>query len=83
MLPDLGVVDFGQYIAGPFAAVLLADQHLHISLVETIEHVGDMTMPGDHAPVVLASIGMADRLDALLRAGAITMTHVPASPSPA
>jgi crotonobetainyl-CoA:carnitine CoA-transferase CaiB-like acyl-CoA transferase len=37
--------------------------------------------PGDDAPAILASIGMAPRLDALMQAGAITMTHAPASPS--
>jgi hypothetical protein len=35
--------------------------------------------PGDDAPAVLASVGMADQLDALLQAGAIVMTHVPES----
>ena len=65
-----------------------------LSLTQTIEGLGEMTMPGvaarmsrtplrvgapvhpvgSDAPAILASLGLGDRLDDLVRAGAVSLT---------
>jgi crotonobetainyl-CoA:carnitine CoA-transferase CaiB-like acyl-CoA transferase len=98
-LPPLQAADIGAQPVRRIEA-LMQDPWVRehrLSVTQTIEHVGEMTMPGvaprmsrtplrigapvrppgDDAPAVLESIGISDRLEALLQAGAITMTHAP------